>query len=399
MVETVDLVIGYLNALASSDKKIPVPEEVLGRFLPHYKKVMAGHTIKMLQIEDMEIPEVKDDVPLEFYVEKLRERYKKVVLITIAQKILQENIIDHELLSKVEDLNDETQESHMIVTKKRIMDRHQGKEVPYIPTGLDRLDRIAWLDWCNFILIAAEKKIGKTRFAVQLAVNFLKQAIPVKFFSLEMTAEELIRTFLLNLTSISEDLLMSRTGKMSNIQVKKTSEAFAFIGDGKLDIHEGLMSVHEISRKIGKFKGVVFIDNLGLINSKEEADKDPAIPKEIKKIRDRTGSVIFLLHHMTKAQSEAIEVAYMPQLKFVRGSGRVLDYVNQVWLLHRPGFYRDLTDELKKGLDKEQMEQITKMFLVDVALNRSGDTGTVRISHNIKMSQFESLQIESLQTN
>jgi replicative DNA helicase len=105
-------------------------------------------------------------------------------------------------------------------------------------------------------------------------------------------------------------------------------------------------------------------------------------------MRDRTGSIIFLLHHMTKAQAEAIELAYMPQLKFVRGSGRVLDYVNQVWLLHRPNFYRDLMEELKKGLELDEMKQVEQMFLIDIALNRSGDTGTIRINHNIKISRF-----------
>lgn len=226
----------------------------------------------------------------------------------------------------------------------------------------------------QLILVAAEKKIGKSRFVIALA-NGISQlnSLPILAFTWEMTAGEYKAAFKL------VDATMSQIFVVSNG-----------------------MNIFEVCRIIVEFceehgSAVVIVDNIGLVqkHSRDPNAVDDDIAAALKTVRDDTGSLIFAIHHLTKSASHKgnFEQDYEPTMTDIRGSGRLQDYSNQVWMLHRPSFYDDLIQHYERTIeDKKLVRLLKKLFLVIIRLNRSGPTGYVRLGTELKNNKFWQLK-------
>jgi len=94
------------------------------------------------------------------------------------------------------------------VIKKIETMQQSGKSIVGLDTGYERLNKISH-GWHSpdLVIIAARPATGKTAFALNLATNLAKQQIPVAFFSLEMSAEQLATRVLSSITGIYSNLL------------------------------------------------------------------------------------------------------------------------------------------------------------------------------------------------
>ena len=94
------------------------------------------------------------------------------------------------------------------VIKKIETMQQSGKSIVGLDTGYERLNKISH-GWHSpdLVIIAARPATGKTAFALNLATNLAKQQIPVAFFSLEMSAEQLTTRVLSSITGIYSNLL------------------------------------------------------------------------------------------------------------------------------------------------------------------------------------------------
>src|SRR5687768_4380809 len=97
--------------------------------------------------------------------------------------------------------NYETIDSVLVKTIQRIEDlRHKNEDITGVPSGFKTLDRITY-GWqpTDLIILAARPSVGKTAFVLNLARSAALHAAkptPVAFFSLEMSAGQLVQRIL-----------------------------------------------------------------------------------------------------------------------------------------------------------------------------------------------------------
>src|SRR5258707_14501414 len=95
--------------------------------------------------------------------------------------------------------NFDTIDSVLVKTIQRIEDmRNRDEDITGVPTGFPSLDKLTY-GWqkTDLIILAARPSVGKTAFALNLARSAAvtadpKKAIPIAFFSLEMSSSQLV---------------------------------------------------------------------------------------------------------------------------------------------------------------------------------------------------------------
>ncbi len=120
--------------------------------------------------------------------------------------------------------NFDTIDSVLVKTIQRIEYlRHRNEDVTGVPSGFPTLDRITY-GWQNtdLIILAARPSVGKTAFALNLARNAAlhpTKPTPVAFFSLEMSAGQLVQRIL----SAESEIWLEKIsrGKMEEHEMKQ----------------------------------------------------------------------------------------------------------------------------------------------------------------------------------
>jgi len=107
-----------------------------------------------------------------------------------------------------------------------------------IPTGFKDLDdTLAGMQSSNLIILAARPGLGKTAFALGVARHVaVKEKLPVGFFSLEMSKEELVDRLLVAQADI--DAWRLKTGRLDEEDFTKLSEAMGELAEAPLFIDD-----------------------------------------------------------------------------------------------------------------------------------------------------------------
>lgn len=292
-----------------------------------------------------------------------------------------------------------------------IIARHEGTIVPYIKTKFPKFDKIIKLDFNKIVLIAAAKKIGKTKFTINLLMDILEidPSIAVRFYSFELSEKEVVYEIISREIELTIDEIQSKGYVLSQLEISKIERAMEKFKKLKFEISTTPITIIKLKHEFKDFckkqnstRCICVIDNIGLLKdkSKSQIETDDHIAKTILEMRDETRGLIFPIHHMTKEmeKEERLKDAYRPRSEHLKGSTRIQDFANMTFLLHRPGFYPDLVNrESLKGKIKlhdgfySRGELIEKLFIVEVSLNRSGDSknaAIIRFLHRLKWCQF-----------
>src|SRR3989338_8703625 len=107
-----------------------------------------------------------------------------------------------------------------------------------IPTGFKSIDnKLAGLQPSNMIVLAARPGQGKTAFCLNLAQYItVNKKIPVGFFSLEMSKEELVDRLLVSQADI--DAWRLKTGKLTDDDFQRLSGAMGTLSEAPLFIDD-----------------------------------------------------------------------------------------------------------------------------------------------------------------
>lgn len=119
-----------------------------------------------------------------------------------------------------------------------------------VPTGFKDIDdTLAGLQASNLIILAARPGIGKTALALNIAQHVsVKEKLPVGFFSLEMSKEELVDRLLVSQADI--DAWRLKTGRLDEEDFTKLSEAMGILAEAPLFIDDTpAMSILEMRTK------------------------------------------------------------------------------------------------------------------------------------------------------
>ncbi|MBU1322934.1 replicative DNA helicase [Patescibacteria group bacterium] len=143
-----------------------------------------------------------------------------------------------------------------------------------VPTGFNDLDNVlAGLQQSNLIILAARPGMGKTSLALNIARDVaVKYKIPVGFFSLEMSQEELVDRLLVAQADI--DAWKLKTGKLNEQDFSKLSDAMGELAEAPLFVDDtpgmSIMEMRTKARRLQVENGVklLVVDYLQLAHSR-----------------------------------------------------------------------------------------------------------------------------------
>ncbi|MBR1893063.1 MAG: replicative DNA helicase, partial [Lachnospiraceae bacterium] len=149
----------------------------------------------------------------------------------------------------------------------------KGSKITGVPTGFHDLDeKLTGLHGSELILIAARPAMGKTAFALNIALNAsLKTQIPVAIFSLEMSKEQLA-TRLVAMDSMVDSQSI-RTGQLLDSDWEKIMVSTYRVGETQMYIDDTPgITIAELRSKCRKLKqtkniGLIVIDYLQLMSA------------------------------------------------------------------------------------------------------------------------------------
>lgn len=265
-----------------------------------------------------------------------------------------------------------------------------------VPSGFTSLDRITsgWQP-ANLVIVAARPAMGKTSFVLSLArnaaVNFNK---PIAFFSLEMSALELVNRLIsaeaeIDSMKLQRGHLEAHEWTQLNVKVDKLSEAPIFIDDTPA------INIFEFRAKCRRLKiqhdiQLVAIDYLQLMRGVTEGQKNSGnreqeisnISRSLKTIAKELNIPIIALAQLSRAV-ETRGGTKKPMLSDLRESGSIEQDADQVLFIYRPEYYGLLEDE--EGNPTNGIAEII------IAKNRHGTVETVPLKFINQFVKFDNL--------
>ena len=246
--------------------------------------------------------------------------------------------------------------------------------IPGLSTGLRDLDsKINGLNNSDLILVAARPAMGKSAFALNLAVNVAKKyKKTVAVFNLEMSREQLAMRLLASESFI--DMQKLATGKLSDEEWGKLCMASASLSQTDIRIDDNpSVTVAEISAKCRRLEnlGLVVIDYLQLMQgsgygkaSENRVTVVGEISRALKIMAKELNIPVVCLSQLSRAVESRTDKR--PILSDLRESGAIEQDADSVMFLYRDDYYNPDTEE------KNVAECI-------VSKNRHGETGTVKL--------------------
>ncbi len=244
-----------------------------------------------------------------------------------------------------------------------------------IPTGFRDFDaRIGGLQRGELIIVAGRPGMGKTAFAQAIVLNAARAGYGAAFASLEMTAGQIGMRLISGETGIeSRDL---RRGRLQDRDFPRIVSGVGRLGSLNIHVLDSDRSWVRLKSKIRALKlrqpeiAVIAVDYIGLIDG--ETDKDRyleigMISAECKELAKILSIAIILCSQLNRAVENRTDKK--PQLSDLRESGNLEQDADLVLLLNRPSYY-DPTFEP------------SELTILDVAKNRQGPLGPIKISFN-----------------
>ena len=281
-----------------------------------------------------------------------------------------------------------------------------GNRLEGLSTGLRYLDeKLQGLKKAEMIVIAARPSVGKTSLAMNIAEcvalgrDLNNEPIksdngkrhPVLIFSLEMPVDALTKRMIagraqLNMWKLNRNLVpKSERDMMSQNLFQATGDlrdAPIYVDDAAgLDI----MDLRARARRQKKAHGIelIVIDYLQLCTCHEAARQAnrqievSMISQQIKAMAKELNIPVIVLSQLSRANEQRGDKSEKPKLSDLRDSGAIEQDADVVFLLRRPS---------RISSDKESDDKT--LAIIDVAKNRNGETGEVRVNFFAEFTRF-----------
>lgn len=273
-----------------------------------------------------------------------------------------------------------------------------GRLMEGLSTGYKYLDEtLQGLKPGEMIVIAARPSVGKTSLAMNIAEScalgqMMSTGMPVPYdggkkhpvaiFSLEMPVEQLTKRMLAGRAQVNMWRL-NRNLVSKNEKQMLTNNLMQAMGDLKnapfyIDDSAGLdvMDLRSRARRMKKQHGIelIVIDYLQLCCCREGARQGrqievSMISQQIKAMAKELKVPVIVLSQLSRANEQRDQKYEKPKLSDLRDSGAIEQDADVVFLLRRPS---------KNSNDPEAQDKT--LAYVDIAKNRNGETGEVKMS-------------------
>lgn len=354
---------------------------------------------------------VSSSAHIEFHSRIILQKYIQRKLIETSSRIIENcyaddadvfDLLDHSYnsLNNITESTVKQQETPFRVIINSVIERGvkiYNKEIkPGIATPIERLTRKAG-GWRNseLIILAARPGMGKTSFALTTALCAGKAGMPVAFFSLEMSKEQLTSRIISMEAKIDNQKFvvhgLNKDDESKSQQIKRQFKTLPFFIDDTASLS---IEQFQVKAKVLKSKHdikLIIVDYLQLMtanksqkggNREQEISK---ISRGLKKVAKELDVPIIALSQLSRAV-ETRGGNKRPLLSDLRESGAIEQDADIVTFLYRPEYYGiDTWDDYSNESTSGEAEYI-------VSKNRNGALVRNRMKFEAKYTLFSDLE-------
>lgn len=257
-----------------------------------------------------------------------------------------------------------------------------------IPSGYIDLDaKITGFRPGALTIIAARPAMGKTAFGLNIMINVaLYQDIPVAFFSLEMTKEELVNRIYSSVGSINGNAI--RQQKMTDEEWNRLFDVVECYRKAKIFIDEtpalDISTLKERARRLHRQYDIkmIIVDYLQLMRSSNKRafnrEQEVAdISRGLKGIAKELNIPVIALSQLNRALDSRSDKR--PILSDLRESGSIEQDADNILFIHRDDYYNPNAEP-------------TNEAEIIIAKQRSGPTGIVKLHWSGEFTRFSNLE-------
>ena len=300
---------------------------------------------------------------------------------TLVELSMDEGLAANELLDKAESQVFALTQKHLSNTFIHVRDalassfdrldelHKQAEGLRGVPTGFKDIDNtLAGLQRSNLIILASRPGVGKTSLALNMAQNLsTKYKLPIGYFSLEMSKEELVDRLLIAQADI--DAWSLKTGKLSEADFTKLSNAMGELAEVPIYIDDtpalSILEMRTKARRLQVESGVelLIVDYLQLARSRQlenRVQEVSEISQGLKNLARELKIPVLALSQLSRAVEQR-GGPKKPQLADLRESGSIEQDADVVMFLWRE--------------DEENTENIN----LEVAKHRNGPLRSIKL--------------------
>jgi replicative DNA helicase len=239
----------------------------------------------------------------------------------------------------------------------------------------------------DLIIVAGRPSIGKTAFSLTISLNIIKYSkLPVVFFSLEMSKEQIMYRLLSMESNVSQSRL--RSGKLYKTDWTKLNKIIKLLSKLPLFVDDSsALSVQEIRAKIKTILfqyptiGLVIIDYLQLMqtsipNNGNRAQELSQITRALKNLAREFNIPVIALSQLSRNVETRIDKK--PILSDLRESGSIEQDADLVVMLYQ-------NEPSKPDLSTDNLNKVIDLI---IAKQRNGPIGNIQLRFDKKRTKY-----------
>jgi replicative DNA helicase len=283
-----------------------------------------------------------------------------------------------------------------IETLTEIWGRRDGS-LTGVTSGFTDLDNYtAGFQASDLVILAARPSMGKTALALNIAFNAAYKSrppVPVAFFSLEMSKEQLVRRLLSGEGRVDASQIR-RAAFLTAQEWTRLQEAAGLLMDCPIYVDDtpaaSVLNIRAKSRRLkadGKL-GMVIIDYLQLMHGRYDApsreQQISEISRSLKALAKELQVPVIALSQLSREPEKREGNRKRPRLSDLRESGAIEQDADVVMFIYRDEVYNE--DSRDKGIAE-----------VIIGKQRNGPIGTLKLHFEAKFTRFDDLEREESQ--
>ena len=397
----------YKAILAMYRRKLPIDIITVNSFLQDNGLLSKTGGIKVLIELINHVPNL---LYLDNYIKLVQDKFLRRSLIKFGYEAINSGYITNlpleEILNTLEgklfNLTNEIQSSDILSSVDlfssiffELQQKSSQAMLGGLPSGFYDLDSLTQgFQKSDLIIVAGRPSMGKTALCLNMALNSIKGSqLPVLFFSLEMSKEQLAYRILTSETMINPMRL--RTGNLYKEDWVKLNETMKELASLPLFIDDTAnLSVQEIRSKIKKIIfehnqiGLIVIDYLQLMQSSKIKNENRVqelsqITRSLKNLAREFKVPVIALSQLSRSVES--RTTKRPILSDLRDSGSIEQDADLVLMLYRESYYNS----------KAKQDENTDITELIITKQRNGPIGTVELNFNTAHTKFLNVEKES----